>query len=251
MELKDLLPIPDLAGCKKLLCIQPHPDDNEIGAGATIAKLAQSGCQITYLTVTDGALGTLDPAVDPGELALTRKQEAEESARLLGAASTLYLDYPDGSYPSEQELASRILAVIREEQPEMVMTVDPFLPYEAHPDHRRVGMAVTAACLFSAFPHYRSYGDPNPSKQWEVKGIAFYNTAYPNTFIDVDATWDLKIRSIAVHRSQFDEETLAKYKGYFEFKAAQYAEGRGFARAEAFKVLTPLHLHVNVDTIHA
>ena len=59
MNLKDFFPLPDLESCQNLLCIQPHPDDNEVGAGATIARLTAKGCRITYLTVTDGRYGTL------------------------------------------------------------------------------------------------------------------------------------------------------------------------------------------------
>jgi LmbE family N-acetylglucosaminyl deacetylase len=59
MDLKQMLPMPKLEECKSLLCIQPHPDDNEVGAGGTIAKLVRQGCQVTYLTVTDGSKGRM------------------------------------------------------------------------------------------------------------------------------------------------------------------------------------------------
>lgn len=250
MELSDLLPIPELEKCKRLLCIQPHPDDNEVGAGGTIAKLVKLGCDVTYLTVTDGSMGTLDNRVKREDLVALRQKEAEVAAQILGVKKHIYLGLVDGSYPNEQELAGRIAGVIREVEPDMVMTVDPFLPYEAHPDHRKVGMAAAEACVFSVFPYFHSYNDPEPAKQWNVQGIAFYNTAYPNTFINVDATWELKLASIAAHQSQFAGEDLEKFKMYFDYKSRQLAEGRGFTHAEAFKVLAPLHLHVNVDTIH-
>lgn len=250
MELSDLLPIPELEKCKKLLCIQPHPDDNEIGAGGTIAKLVKLGCDVTYLTVTDGSMGTLDAEVKREDLAALRRKETTLAANILGVRTNLFLELVDGSYPNEQELARRIVGVIREVEPDMVMTVDPFLPYEAHPDHRKVGMATVEACLFSVFPNFLTFQDSESAKPWNVQGIAFYNTAYPNTLVKVDDSWDLKLDSIAAHQSQFSGADLEKYKMYFEFKSRQYAEGRGFTHAEAFKVMAPMHLHVNVDTIH-
>lgn len=248
--LKNLLPVPELESCKKLLCIQPHPDDNEVGAGATIAKLVKNGCSITYLTVTDGRIGTMNPEDDPFEVLKTRRNEIRDAAEILGISATLSFDYGDASYIDEKELTSRIVSVIREIQPEIVMTVDPYLPYEAHPDHRKVGMAVAEACLFSAFPHFYSFNEKKTTKVWDVKGIAFYNTAYPNTFINADDTWELKIKSIAAHKSQFGGEYFEMLKMYFDLKSRQLAEGKGFTHAEAFKVLTTSHLHSNVDSIY-
>lgn len=250
MEIKDFLPLPDMEGSRSMLCVQPHPDDNEVGAGATIAKLAASGCKITYLTVTDGGMGTLDPGRDPAGLAAVRRGEVEKSAGLLGVSDTLYLGFKDGGYADEKLLCREIVSIIRRVRPEMVMTVDPFLPYEAHPDHRRVGMAVAEACLFSQFPGFGS-GDgqgeqPGP---WAVKGIAFHSTAYPNTYINVDETWEKKIQAISLHASQFPPQLLQTLGSYFDVKARAYAENRPFSRAEAFKALTTDCLHMNVDTI--
>lgn len=249
MDPRDFLPNPDLEKCKSLLCIQPHPDDNEVGAGATIARLARLGCKVTYLTVTDGSKGTDDPAISGRELAEIRKKEAVEAGRLLGVESFRFLEYEDGGCPDDKELRRSIVSVIREVKPQIVMTVDPFLPYEAHPDHRKTGVAAAEACLFSANLHYDiREGDPL-LQVWRVEGVAFYATAYPNTFINADDTWNAKVEAVLTHKSQFDPVSFEPLKMYFEFKARQYAEGKGFMLAEAFKVLAPSYLHMCVDTI--
>lgn len=250
MDIKELIPIPDLEKCKSILCIQPHPDDNEVGAGGTIAKLAADGCHVTYLTVTDGRIGSTDPEIGIEDMINTRRREAEESASILGVKERIFLNYPDAGYIDEKELTSRIVRIIREVEPEFVMTVDPFLPYEAHPDHRRVGMAAAEACLFSVFPNFYSYGETFNGKSWDVKGVAFYNTAYPNRFISITDTWNLKIRSIGAHKSQFSGEMFEFYKMYFEFKAREIGKNCGFEMAEGFKVFTPMLLHANVDAIN-
>lgn len=247
MDIKDFLPIPDLESCTSLLCIQPHPDDNEIGAGATIAKLAGKGCKITYLTVTDGSVGTTDPNVKPEELASIRRQEVKNSAKHLGASDTIFLDFPDGSYPSERELCAGIVEVIRNVKPEFIMAPDPFLPYECHPDHRHVGMAAAEAMIFSGFPAFKTGGT---AEAWSVSAIAFHTTAYPNTFVGVDDTWDDKFKALSFHASQFEPEMLELLSMYFGLKAASYAEGTDFNMVEAFKVLSGDHLHMNVDTIN-
>jgi LmbE family N-acetylglucosaminyl deacetylase len=101
------------------------------------------------------------------------------------------------------------------------------------------------------FPHFHSFGENEPSKDiWQVAGVAFYNTAYPNTFVNVDGTWNLKMDAISAHGSQFSGPDFEILKMYFGFKSGQLAEGRGFSHAEAFKVLTPTLLHGNVDAIN-
>ncbi len=251
MEIKDFLPLPDMENCKSLLCIQPHPDDNEVGAGATIAKLSARGCKITYLTVTDGSMGTADPSQDPAQLAAIRKNEVKKSAAALGVSDVLHLDFKDGGYADEKLLCQNIVSVIRQVRPEFVMTVDPFLPYEVHPDHRRVGTAASEACLFSQFPGFKAPDGRNEQPEvWAVKGIAYYSTAYPNTFINVDETWENKMYALSQHESQFPPQALQTLGYYFDVKAKLYAKDKPFLRAEAFKVLTTDHLHMNVDTIN-
>lgn len=55
------------------------------------------------------------------------------------------------------------------------------------------------------------------------------------------------MQAIRAHASQFPDASWPFYEGYFRAKAAQYGKGIGAERAEAFKVLTPTHLHMNPD----
>jgi LmbE family N-acetylglucosaminyl deacetylase len=192
-------------------------------------------------------MGSLDPSVKPEDLAAIRRNEAQRSAAFLGVSDCLFLDFADGSYPAEKQLCQKIVHVIRKVKPEMLLAPDPFLPYEAHPDHRRVGMAAAEACLFSLFPGFKTGEDDVP---FGVKGIAFHSSAYPNTMVGVDDTWEMKMQALALHESQFPKEMLERLGMYFYFKATQYAAGYPFEKAEAFKVLSGDHLHMNVDTIN-
>lgn len=248
MESKDFLPIPDLDECRTLLCVQPHPDDNEVGAGATIARLASRGCRIVYLTVTNGNMGSFDPGARPEDIAAIRRSEAVEAASVLGVAETRFLDYDDAGWPDEKRLCMDIACVIRDVRPEMILTVDPFLPYEVHPDHLKVGMATAQAFLLCPFPHFPGAGCVS-TEALPLKGLVFHSTAWPNTFIDANETWEKKIMAIEKHQSQFGPGLTDELKAYFDYKARTYGSAAGFERAEAFKVLTGSHLHMNVDTI--
>ena len=241
--------IPELEKCKRILCVQPHPDDNEVGAGATIAKLAEKGCEIYFLTVTDGRLGTNDLTISPEKLVEIRKQEMNAAAEFLKVTKVISLGYRDNVPVGESEIAIKIAEVIRDIKPQAVMTVDPWLPYEAHPDHRKVGMAAVEAVTFASNPRYPYIDEKTSYDTWSVEAIAFYNTAIPNTFVDVTGYMDKKLSAIAIHKSQFSGETLQMFGLYFTEKAKQLAEGKGFELAEGFKVLSSRHLHCFVDAV--
>jgi LmbE family N-acetylglucosaminyl deacetylase len=257
MNVKTFLPVPDILACKKVLCVQPHPDDNDEAMGGTIAKLTRAGREVVFLTVTDGSMGTTDPAVKPEDLAARRRLEIEKAAALLGVGRCLSLGIADGSFPSDELLCRKIAGVIRELQPDLVATCDPFLPYEAHPDHRGVGMATLEACLFSGFPHFKAEGLSGGDKAgpWSVPTIALYSSASPNAFIDVSETWEVKFEALAAHDSQFPPQSLAQLRPYFELKGFQYALRSGSwlgalfgkRRAEALKVMPSICIHGFVD----
>ncbi|BAS26103.1 LmbE family protein [Limnochorda pilosa] len=257
-----MLPVPDLLKARRILCVQPHPDDVEVGAGGTIARLTSSGATVAYVTVTDGGLGSLNPRDPRREVALRRRREQEEAARILGVSELRWLDFPDGGAYSEDEVRGRLLAEIARFQPETVLTVDPWLPYEAHPDHRKTGFAAVGAALLSTFPGAAAArsGAEGPAKEpapvaqgnpaaQAVTSVALCITASPNTFIDVTTTWERKMEAIRAHASQFPEVSWPFFESYFSAKAAEYGRQVEAERAEAFKVLAPVHLHVNPDAM--
>jgi len=242
----DFLPIPNLLKAKNILCVQPHPDDMEIGAGATIALLSRSGATITCLTVTDGSAGTYDPALEQEDLIITRRLEAEKTAGMLGVKNLLWLDFADGGCLPYDEIRSEITSVIRRQKPDAVLVCDPWLPYEAHSDHNRTGLATAEACLLSGMPNFCPADIQEGLQPHAVEMIAFYYTAYPNTFVDVSATWDLKMEAIDCHASQFPPPAAEKLKSYLTARAGEHAgaQGNGSGLVESLKVLSIDHLHI-------
>ena len=73
----------------------PHPDDIEIGAGATVAALAAQGKSICFLICTDGRYGTnnLKDNISPEELIAIRRDEAIHSAAALGVNDVRFFDF--------------------------------------------------------------------------------------------------------------------------------------------------------------
>lgn len=252
MSLKELFPVPALAKARKVLVVQPHPDDAEWGPGATIAALTAAGVEVVYVTVTDGSWGTADPTVKPADLAALRRREQAEAAAILGVKEIAWLDFPDGQVPpgGTPVLRDPLVKLIRGYRPDTVMGPDPWLPYEAHPDHYNTGLAVAAAVILAGLapPHHLEGLEPHSPDM-----LAMYNTAHPNTVFPVDAAWEKKIAALAAHASQFNGPPWEMAQFFLKTQAEELAArarerglvGPDVRMVETFKVLTPLHLHCN------
>ncbi|SQG58247.1 mycothiol conjugate amidase Mca [Corynebacterium ulcerans] len=141
----------------RLLVIHAHPDDEASKGAATMAKYAAEGCDVLVLTCTGGERGAiLNPAMDkPGileNMAQVRRKEMAESIRAIGAHHC-WLGYIDSGLPEgdplpalppgcfaladTEEVVDKVVAVIREFQPHVIITYDENGGYP-HPDHLKV-----------------------------------------------------------------------------------------------------------------
>lgn len=244
-----LIPIPDLLRAQRLLCVQPHYDDNDIGAGGTIARLALAGAEVHYLTVTDDLVGVLDRELSDAAARGRLIAEQLRAGLELGVRAQHRLDFPDAGEWSAFALRREVVRHLRLLRPDFVVTVDPWLPYEAHQDHVRTGLAVAEACLLFGLPRFSS-GDAVLDADFEafrLRGIAFYFSAGANTVVDIGATRARKHRALDAYTAQFSSEGLGALHAALEHKEREWAIGRGFEYGEAFKLLAPGHLHVNLD----
>jgi len=239
-DVSALLAPPDIMKCSKVLCIQPHPDDNEIGMGGIVAKLTQAGCQVHYLTVTNGDMGNRDRTATPAQTAETRRRETIAAGEHLGVSAFHFLDHGDGTLEDVLRLSTEIASVIRKVQPQAVFAPDPWLNYECHLDHVVTGRAAANAFLMAGRVHFPDDGATQP---WAPEAMGFYFTAKPNTVVDITDTFEKKFEAIALHHSQMDSQTLMVYRTWFGMLGQELAAGKGFALGEGLKVISPLHAH--------
>ena len=110
--LEMIAPLPDIEKHNRFLFIGPHPDDIEIGAGATVCKIKRTNkkAQIKFLVCTDGGAGTSNPTITGQEVADIRLKEAKESAEFLGVEFER-LNFEDGAPYDENLLAKEIARV--------------------------------------------------------------------------------------------------------------------------------------------
>lgn len=222
----------------RVLVVAAHPDDPEYGCAATMTKWADEGKEITFLLMTSGDKGSKDPAVRPGEMATRREREQVEAARELGIKEVLFQRHPDGLLENTIALRREITSFIRKLRPHVVVTIDPWRPYQTHPDHRAVGYAALDA-VYSAkqhdlFPEQLVAG----VEPWRAKEVYLFWTDHADYWEDVTTSIERRITALARHSSQVGEDTT-KLGEHIRKGAAEAAEksGKGWTYAEAFKLL--------------
>ncbi len=243
MTAKDLVPVPDILSMRRVVAFSPHPDDNEIGAAGTLARLIEMGAQVTWVVASDGAMGAFDASAG-SSIVNVRQKEQEAAMAVVGGSALEWLGFHDMTLARhEEELSGRVYEVIRRLKPDLVMAPDPWCPYEAHPDHRTLGSVVATAAIMAAFPLVH----PEAGAGVDAPSVGFYGTAWPNTLVDVTATFDRKVEALRAHESQFPGMQADLITFYLRTKAAELGAEAGCELAEAFKVLSPFHLHFYPD----
>lgn len=228
---------PKIEHIKKALFIQPHPDDNQIGAGGTIARLVANGAEVYELTVLDDRYTDLTYS---GEGYTVRQKEALAAQEKLGMKNAGFLGFGDRTRATAREIADKITPVIREIKPDAIFTVDPSLLTECHEDHIKVGNAVKFAFMDAGFNFVPDFDNGQPRKDTHnVMTLGFYYTDRPNTIVDISDYEDLKFEAINCHESQKDIALNAALRIQDQY----FAQGTDYKAAEVLRLQNKLHSH--------
>lgn len=227
-----------LTAARRVITFSPHPDDSEVIAGGYLTLMSSKDALVKLVVISDGRFGLpLMSNVTDEEVAQIRRQEQLEAARVLGINDVEFLNYPDTEVPEPRMLRRDIIRLIRSFGPDVVVTVDPYLPYESHPDHVNTGLAVSQAVLFHGVARVmREYTAKTPPPV-----LAFGATARPNALVCIDDYMDRKINALRAHRTQFNDELIEVIR-LLHSKLGEVVNCR---YAEAFRVLRPQELHMN------
>lgn len=194
-----------------MLVIGPHPDDQELGMGGTIARLVEQGHRVHLVDMTSGEPTPLgSPEI--------RQREAAAAAKVLGVDRTQV-----GLINREvtHDLASRhkLAAVIRAHKPDML-----FLPYplDAHPDHVAVTRIGEDARFDAKLTKCSIPGEPCYPKRIIYYFCTHLLLSFQPTFcIDISGQMQKKTEAIAAYESQFTwnnskvPDMLKTLNGYF------------------------------------
>jgi LmbE family N-acetylglucosaminyl deacetylase len=221
---------------KRALVIGAHPDDNEFGAGATTAKLASQGWDVTFIIATNGNKGSHDPDMSSYALSATREQEQRAAAAAVGVQRVIFLRNNDGELENTPALRAEIALYIRHFKPHYVFTHDPWKHYMLHPDHRAVGFA-TIEGIVSARDHLFMPGLGQIGiSVWRPEALFLWGAEQPDHIEDVSGFVDQKIAALIEHHTQLDENQ--EWQGRVRQRMAELGKEHGFEACESFKKLS-------------
>jgi LmbE family N-acetylglucosaminyl deacetylase len=214
-----------------LLVIAPHPDDETLGAGGTIARCAAAGLPVTILTVAAHMPPLYSEAVHRQTVS-----EARKAHGLLGASDSRFLDFPAVFVRDKPvaELNGAIAAVVAEVAPRIVLCPYP----DRHVDHR----AIFDAAMVASRPVGPGVGiglvaafETLSETHWNAPHIEPNFT--PNWVVDISETIERKMAALACYESQIPPfpgaRSLEAARALALFRGTQ----AGFAYGEGFHVI--------------
>lgn len=241
--LKIAAPIPRVEEFRRYLFIGPHPDDIEIGAGATAARLCAMGKEVCFLICLDGRFGDGATPLRGDALAERRREEALASAKKLGVTDVRFLNLSDGGFYEQRALFDSMAKVVGEWKPEMIFAPDPCVSSECHADHLNVGEAARRLACFAPYPGIMA---GHGAESAPVKAIGYYFTARPNRFVGTEMYLEKQLDAIfSCHTSQFPEdcEDGRSIALYLKLRSVAFGLRSLKGRAEGFRVLGVTQMH--------
>jgi bacillithiol biosynthesis deacetylase BshB1 len=216
-----------------------HPDDAELVMGGTLAREAARGRRIALVDLTRGEAGSRGTPQ-------TRAAEAEEAARILGAAHRESIGLPDARLQVAPEQKDPVVEAVRRLRPRLVL-----LQHweQRHPDHAAASRLVYDACFLAGLRNYR----PDLGHAWRPARLVYAVTMteatelVPTFVVDVTAVWETKLRAISAFTSQFTPapgETgtlpLDRFKEAIELAGRRHGQRIGVRYGEGFVTREPL-----------
>lgn len=218
----------------RVLVVAPHPDDEVLGAGGTMARRAAEGDEVVVAIVTKAG-----PPVFTPDVAETGRREARAAHDLLGVKETHFLDFPAAGLDTvpHRDLNAGLLELFRDVRPEVV-----FVPFggDLHRDHREV----FESALVCARPGHRDA--PRAVYSYETLSETNWNAPYvtpafaPNVFVDITPHLETKLGAMGRYASQLrpfpHERSLEALRALATLRGATV----GVAAAEAFVLVREL-----------
>ena len=225
-----------------ILVVGPHPDDQELGMGGTIARLCAQGHTVTLLDMTTG-----EPTPFGDEV--TRAREAAHAAAELAAPGKpirrIALGLPNRFVTHSIEARHKVAGIIRAVQAQIVFT-----PYfeDAHPDHIAVTRIVEDARFDAKLTKVNMPGDEGKPPLYPKWLFYYYAThlritPQPSFCVDITGFEDKKAAAIRAYASQFAKNPKNTHVPEWIASAGRFFGSRiGTAAAEPFFTREPIGL---------
>lgn len=241
-----------------VLAFGAHPDDLELAAGGTIAKLVQEGKSVAMIDLTRGELGSRGSAK-------LRTHESQAAAEILGVKTRINLGLPDGFFQCDEKSLHEVVKVIRKYRPRIILAnaLD-----DRHPDHGRGAELVYQASFLSGLIKCET-GELDdsgiPYVPHRPDAVYHYIQDYDrmaDVVVDISGYEDVKMKAILAYGSQFYDqnnegvsdapETPISSPEFIEHvKGRDLSMGRpcGFSAGEGFEIRRPVGVNSLLDLL--
>ncbi len=213
-----------------ILALAAHRDDVEQTCGGTLLKMAERGYRTGILDLTRGEMGTRGSAED-------RAREAAEAARLLKVAWRHALDIPDGRVENTWENRLKVVRVLREQRPRVLI-----LPYweGRHPDHYTASVLGYESAFLSGLAKLPLEGSAH--RPFKIIYASLYRDVRPTFVVDITGQFETRFRALMAYKSQFTDQQAGsgifpaqkEIRARVESMARYYGLLGGVAYAEPF-----------------
>ena len=179
-----------------ILAVGAHPDDVELGCGATLVKEISLGKKAGILDLTRGELGTRGTAE-------IRDVEAKKAADILGVEVRENLAFADGFFVNDKKHQLEVIKIIRKYRPEIVLcnAID-----DRHLDHPKGSKLVSDACFLSGLRKIETSVHRENQEAWRPKHVYHYiqwKNMEPDFVVEVNDFISKKIEAVMAYGSQF------------------------------------------------
>lgn len=176
----------------ELLVITAHPDDAELCTGGLLLTAAAHGWRTAVADLTRGELGSLGtPEI--------RAAEANAAAEILEVSRRLNLELPDGGVRDTDDARKRIVRLVRELRPRIVVTHS---LEDHHPDHMGAAQLVKQSFYLCGIRKYLPELPP-----WRPRGLLYAfssRMARPDIVVDISGVIERRMEAVLCYRSQFE-----------------------------------------------
>ncbi|MBQ7252456.1 MAG: PIG-L family deacetylase [Kiritimatiellae bacterium] len=221
----------------RILVVAAHPDDEVLGMGGTIAKLAANGAEIKLLIVTDGSSSQYRGNPDLPAIIEAKKEETARCAAILGIREILHGGLPDMrlDITPHVQINQIIESAVESFRPSVVFT---HFSGDINADHQRVSHSTLVACRPTASQCVKRlyfYSVPS-STEWNAPAAT--NAFLPNVFFDISGPCaDLKYRAFACYGTELRPYPHPRSVQYLQNADAAVGNRVGLPSAEAFMLV--------------
>ena len=231
-----------------ILAFGAHPDDIELGCGATVAKEVSLGMKVGIVDLTRGELGTRGSAD-------LRDQEATRAAEILGVVARENLNFRDGFFANDETHQMEVVKRIRKFRPDIVLCN---AIRDRHIDHGKGSRLVSDACFLSGLRKIETHHEGESQEAWRPKAVYHYiqwENLEPDFVVDVSGFIQKKVDAVLAYSSQFydpsskEPESPISSKNFLEsvtYRARDLGRLIGAEHGEGFTA----ERHVAVDHLN-